>query len=191
MPFEFTRLEIPEVVLVTPKVFPDGRGFFMETYKYSDFSRFGIPERFVQDNVSRSTKGVLRGLHYQKDPKAQGKFVRCVRGAVFDVAVDIRRGSPAFGKWVAAELTEENRLMLYMPAGFAHGFVVTSDLAEIEYKCTEEYSAAEERGIRWDDPEICIEWPDKSPSLSDKDRKAPLLRDAEINFRYHQLKSKW
>jgi dTDP-4-dehydrorhamnose 3,5-epimerase len=184
MPFEFRRLEIPEVMLVEPRVFPDGRGFFMETYKYSDFSRFGIPERFVQDNVSRSAKGVLRGLHYQKDPRAQGKFVRCVRGAIFDVAVDIRRGSPAFGKWVAEELTEDNKLMLYVPAGFAHGFMVTSDLAEVEYKCTEEYSAADERGIRWDDPEIGIVWPDKDPSLSDKDVKAPLLRDADINFGY-------
>ena len=186
MPFEFERTWVPEVVVVKPKVFADGRGFFMETYKKSDFAQMGIDVDFVQDNHSKSVKGVLRGLHYQLEPKAQGKLVRCVRGRIFDVAVDIRRGSPTFGKWVGVELSEENKLMLWIPKGFAHGFLVLSEEAEVIYKVSgSEYSPEHDRSIRWNDPSIGIEWPlESEPILSEKDRNAPLLKDARINFRY-------
>ena len=177
MPFRFKRLEIPDVVLVEPVSFPDGRGFFMETYKHTDFAAFGIREYFVQDNHSSSAKGVLRGLHYQKEPMAQGKLIRCVQGAVFDVAVDIRRASPSFGRWISAELNAENRLMLYVPPGFAHGFMVLSEMAEIQYKCTREYSPQDERGIIWSDPDIGIPWPLSDPVLSAKDKLLPGLKD--------------
>ncbi len=180
MPFQFKNLEIPEVIVVEPKVLKDGRGFFMETYKHSDFSAAGIKEPFVQDNHSRSAKHVLRGLHYQRPPAEQGKLVRCSRGVIFDVAVDIRADSPTFRRWVGAELSEENSLMLYIPPDFAHGFVVLSDETEIIYKCTNEYSPADERGIIWNDPDINITWPVKEPVLSDKDAKNPPLRDADI-----------
>lgn len=179
MPFNFKRLAIPEVILVEPKVFPDGRGFFMESYKHSDFRSFGIGEHFVQDNHSMSSQGVLRGLHYQLNPNAQGKLVRCIRGAIFDVAVDIREGSPTFGRWVGVELSEENRYMLYIPPDFAHGFVVLSEMAEIIYKCTKEYSPENERGIIWNDPAIGIDWPVKEPILSGKDKSNPRLRATE------------
>jgi dTDP-4-dehydrorhamnose 3,5-epimerase len=177
MPFRFTRLEIPDIVLIEPVSFPDGRGFFMETYKYSDFAAFGIRENFVQDNHSFSAQGVLRGLHYQKEPMAQGKLIRCLQGAIFDVAVDIRRASPGFGRWIGAELSAENRHMLYVPPGFAHGFMVLSDMAEIQYKCTREYSPLHERGIIWNDADIGIEWPLADPVLSAKDKLLPGLKD--------------
>lgn len=179
MPFEFQRLEIPEVVLIRPRVFADERGFFMETFKLSDFERFGIKEHFVQDNHSSSIRGVLRGLHYQSEPRAQGKLVRCVRGRIFDVAVDLREGSPTFGRWVGVELSEENRDMLYVPAAFAHGFVVTSERAEVIYKCTEEYSPENDRGIIWNDPHLGIRWPVRNPLLSAKDMANPPFREAE------------
>jgi dTDP-4-dehydrorhamnose 3,5-epimerase len=179
MPFEFERLEIPDVVLVTPRVFPDDRGFFKELYKYSDFAAFGIKERFVQDNFSKSAKDVLRGLHYQMYPKAQGKLVSCQRGEIFDVAVDIRGGSETFGRWVSAVLTGENHKMLYIPPGFAHGFVVLSDTVEVMYKCTDEYSPEDDRGIIWNDPDINISWNVKTPLVSGKDGKLPRLKDAE------------
>ncbi len=184
MPFVFERLPIEGLVLVKPKVFVDDRGFFMEFYKRSDFASAGIDVDFVQDNHSRSTKGVLRGLHYQLEPKAQGKLVRCVRGRIFDVAVDVRRGSPTFGKWFGVELSEENHHMLWIPKGFAHGFLVLSSVAEVIYKVSgAEYAPEYERCIRWDDEEIGIDWPlDGEPILSKKDANAPLLRDAEINF---------
>ena len=186
MPFEFERLSIPEVILIKPRVFEDTRGFFMETYKKSDFARVGIDTDFVQDNHSGSVRGVVRGLHYQLEPAAQGKLVRCIRGRIFDVAVDIRRGSPSFGKWVGVELTEENRWMLWVPKGFAHGFMALSDWAEVIYKVSgAEYSPEHERSIRWNDPEINIAWPQIGEVfLSPKDREAPYLRDAEINFVY-------
>lgn len=184
MPFEFVNTAIPAVVLIKPKVFRDERGFFVETYKHSDFLKSGIPEHFVQDNHSKSAQGVLRGLHYQKNPMAQGKLVRCTRGIIFDVAVDIRRGSPTFAGWVGVELSEDSGDMVYVPPGFAHGFIVLSDTAEIMYKCTEEYSSVNERGIIWNDPEIGIRWPGIIPILSEKDAKLPLLKDAEINFAY-------
>ena len=178
MPFQFKNLEIPGIIVVDPLVLRDERGFFMETYKHSDFHAAGIKEHFVQDNHSRSSKHVLRGLHYQKGPAGQGKLVRCNRGKIFDVAVDIRKGSPTFKRWAGAELSEENSMMLYIPPGFAHGFVVLSDGAEIIYKCTVEYSPANERGIIWNDPDINITWPVKEPILSGRDRENPLLRDA-------------
>ena len=181
MPFEFKKLEIPDVILVEPKIFPDDRGFFLESYKASDFIKNGITEKFVQDNHSRSCKGVLRGLHYQLNPFAQGKLVRCLKGELFDVAVDIRKGSDTFGKWVGEYLSEENKKMLYIPAGFAHGFYTVSDIAEIFYKATAEYSFDSDRGILWNDPEIGINWNvDTDPLLSEKDLKQPLLKDAEV-----------
>ena len=188
MPFEFIRTEIPEVIIVKPRVFGDERGFFMETYKKSDFEKAGIDTDFVQDNHSKSVKGVLRGLHYQLEPKAQGKLVRCIRGKIFDVAVDIRRGSPTFGKWIGVELSEENKLMLWIPKGFAHGFLTLSEEAEIVYKVSgAEYSPEDDRNIRWNDPDIGIEWPlEGEPILSEKDKTAPSLKDAEVNFVYEE-----
>ena len=177
MPFEFRELEIPGVFLVEPKVFGDERGFFMETYKMSDFVAAGIVESFVQDNHSRSTRGVLRGLHYQNPPFAQGKLVRVVRGEVFDVAVDIRRGSPTWGKWVGVVLSEENKKSLYIPAGFAHGFCVLSEVADVVYKTTDVYCAESEAGIIWNDAELKIEWPVERPVLSEKDAAFPALRE--------------
>ncbi len=183
MPFEFEKLEIQDVVLIKPKVFSDERGFFLESYKKSDFVRNGIDKDFVQDNHSRSVKGVLRGLHYQLPPKAQGKLVRCIRGKIFDVAVDIRKNSPTFGKWVGVILSEENKYMLYVPEGFAHGFLTLSDTAEVLYKTTSEYAPELDRGIIWNDPRINIDWPlddIENILLSDKDKNLPLLKDAEI-----------
>ena len=184
MPFEFIKTDIPEVVLVKPKIFGDVRGFFMETYKKSDFEKMGIDTDFVQDNHSKSVKWVLRGLHYQLKPKAQGKLIRCIKGNIFDVAVDIRKGSPTFGRWVGYELSEENKLMLWIPKGFAHGFLTLSDEAEIMYKVSgAEYSPEYDRSIRWNDPEIGIDWAlEGKPILSDKDKSAPLLKDVDINF---------
>jgi dTDP-4-dehydrorhamnose 3,5-epimerase len=184
MSFHFKRLEIPEVVLVEPAIFEDTRGIFMETYKYSEFVRANIKARFVQDNFSRSSGGVLRGLHYQKEPEAQGKLVQCINGKIFDVAVDIRKGSPTFSRWVSAELSGETGLMLYVPPGFAHGFLVLSDSAEVMYKCTREYSHGNDRGVIWNDPDIGIKWPVSNPSLSEKDGRHPLLKDADNNFEY-------
>lgn len=186
MPFIFQHLEISEIILIEPSRFEDNRGFFMETYKYSDFVRNGIREHFVQDNSSRSLKNVLRGLHYQRNPHAQGKLVHCVRGTIFDVAVDIRKGSPTFMRWVSAELSEDNNRMLYIPAGFAHGFLVMSDTADVIYKCTKEYSPSDDRGIRWNDPDIHVSWPVRDPVLSEKDRGLPLLRDSDNNFEYRK-----
>ena len=169
MPLEFKKLDIPEVILIKPKVFSDSRGFFAETYKYSEFRQNGIPQIFVQNNHSKSSKGVLRGLHYQKNPKVQAKLVKCIRGEIFDVAIDIRKGSPSFGKWVGVILSEDNKEMLFIPEGFAHGFLVLSDDAEIIYSVTEEYSPENDRGIRWDDPEIGINWQIDNFIISEKD----------------------
>jgi len=178
MPFKFTRLDIPEVVLIDPEVHLDERGFFMESYKYSEFAAFGIKEHFVQDNHSRSTKGVLRGLHYQGPPEAQGKLVRVVVGEIFDVAVDLREGSPTYRKWIGERLSAKNKRMLYIPPGFAHGFCVLSEVAEVIYKTTEEYAPEYDAGIRWNDPEIGIHWPIEHPILSAKDAALPTLREA-------------
>lgn len=182
MPFTFKTLSLHGLVLITPAVFADARGVFGELYKHSEFSRAGMHEYFVQDNYSKSSQHVLRGLHYQKDPMAQGKLVRCIKGMVFDVAVDIRKGSHTYGKWVGIELSDENNQMLYIPPAFAHGFLVLSEVAEIIYKCTEEYSPEHERGIIWNDPVIDIDWPVRNPVLSEKDKSLPLLNDADINF---------
>ncbi|HUJ12439.1 MAG TPA: dTDP-4-dehydrorhamnose 3,5-epimerase [Thermoanaerobaculia bacterium] len=174
-----TETSLPGVLVIEPKVLADERGFFMETYHSARFRAFGIGAEFVQDNHSRSVRGVLRGLHYQ-EPNPQGKLVRCTRGSLFDVAVDIRIGSPHFGKWFGVELSEENKKMLWVPAGFAHGFCATSDVADLVYKCTSLYDAASDRSILWSDPEIAIEWPISNPKLSPKDAAAPRLKDATL-----------
>lgn len=184
MAFQFTKLSIPDVLLVEGSSFGDERGFFMEIYKYSDFQKAGIIEPFTQDNYSRSAKNVLRGLHYQANPRAQGKLVRAIRGKVFDVAVDIRRGSPTFGKWVAEELSEQNKKALWIPVGFAHGFVALEDNTELYYKVTDEYAPETDRGILWDDPVIGIQWPAKDPALSPKDVALPILSKAIDLFTY-------
>ena len=184
MPFTFKSLDIAEVILIEPKVFEDGRGFFMETYKMPDFVASGIKGPFVQDNLSRSTRGVLRGLHYQTPPFEQGKLVRAARGEIFDVAVDIRRGSPTYGKWVSAILSEEKKNMLYIPEGFAHGFCVLSEIAEVAYKSTNIYSPRSEAGIIYNDADLNIEWPLEEPILSSKDKKWPTLKEADIKSYY-------
>jgi len=183
---KFVKLEIPDVIVVEPDIFGDARGFFFETYKKNDFAGNGINVDFVQDNMSSSTKNVLRGLHYQLDPKAQGKLVRVVVGEVFDVAVDIREGSPYFGKWVGHKLSAENGKSMYVPPGFAHGFCVLSDLAVFHYKCTNYYSKENERGLLWNDSGIGIEWTvsENEVILSDKDKNAVGLSDIETNFIY-------
>ena len=161
---------LPGVKLIAPEVHEDHRGFFMESYNRRRFAELGVTDEFVQDNHSRSVRGVLRGLHYQLG-RPQAKLVRATRGRVFDVVVDIRRGSPTFGRWAGAELSEENQLQFYAPIGFAHGFLVLSETAEFQYKCSDFYSAADERGLPWDDPEIAIEWPlaGLEPNLSERD----------------------
>lgn len=184
MPFSFKRLEIPDVVLIEPKVFRDDRGFFMESYKRSEFVDFGIDEMFVQDNHSRSRRGVLRGLHYQNPPRAQAKLVRVIDGEIFDVAVDIRKGSPTYGRWVGVYLSDENMRMLYIPVGFAHGFLALSDVAEVLYKTSDEYSPEHEAGIVWNDPEVGIDWPVEEPVLSPRDCRWPGLRGAVNAFVY-------
>ena len=177
----FTRLEIPDVVLIEPKVFGDDRGFFYESFNRKVFAQgTGVDPDFVQDNHSRSSRGVLRGLHYQIQ-QAQGKLVRVVQGRVFDVAVDLRRTAPTFGKWVGVELSGENKHMLWVPPGFAHGFVTLSDTAEFLYKTTDYYAPAHERSLLWSDPQIGIRWPiDFEPVLAKKDAAGLLLRDAEV-----------
>jgi dTDP-4-dehydrorhamnose 3,5-epimerase len=170
---------LPGVLIIEPKMFGDQRGFFMELFQAQRYRDAGIASPFVQDNFSRSVKGTLRGLHFQK-PKAQGKLVQVFAGAVFDVAVDVRRGSPTFGKWFGTELSAENRRQLWVPAGFAHGFCVLSDSADFHYKCTELYAPEAERSISWNDPALGIDWPIVEPRLSAKDAAAPLLADAPI-----------
>ena len=179
MPFDFKKQIIPEIILIKLDVFTDERGYFMEIYKHSDFAKAGIVEYFVQDNRSKSSQFVLRGLHYQKNPKAQGKLVYCSKGKIFDVAVDIRKGSPTYAQWVAIELSEDNDSVLYIPPGFAHGFLALSKEAEVVYKCTEEYSPDNDRGILWNDPDIGINWPVNDPIISQKDKRLPVLRSAQ------------
>ena len=171
------------VLLIEPALFADDRGTFMETYHAARFREAGIDAEFVQDNQSRSFRGVLRGLHFQ-EPNAQGKLVRCSRGALFDVAVDIRVGSPQFGRWYGVELSDENRLMLWVPPGFAHGFCALSDVADLTYKCTALYDSASDRVIAWNDPDLGIEWPVANPILSPKDAAAPRLKEAAVLPRY-------
>ncbi len=183
MPFSFTRLKIPSVILVEPRVFNDNRGFFLELYKSSDFAP-KISMNFVQLNHSRSIKNVLRGLHYQKQPAAQAKLVTVIRGEVFDVAVDIRRGSSTYKHWVGAKLSADNHHLLYIPPGFAHGFCVLSDVVDVLYYVSVEYSPEHERGILWSDTEIGVEWPVTMPEVSVKDASLPLLKDADNNFTF-------
>ncbi|HTO52457.1 MAG TPA: dTDP-4-dehydrorhamnose 3,5-epimerase [Myxococcota bacterium] len=178
----FEPLAIPEVIRVEPRVFRDARGFFLESYHEAKFAEGGLPERFVQDNHSRSARGTLRGLHMQRQ-FAQGKLVRCVVGEVFDVAVDARPGSRTFGQWVGETLSAENFRQLWVPPGFLHGFCVTSESAEIQYKCTELYHPEDELGVVWDDPDLGIRWPIASPLLSSKDAALPRLRDVEARLR--------
>lgn len=179
---KITPTALPEVLLVEPKVFGDARGFFFESFSQRLFDEaVGEPVVFVQDNHSRSARGVLRGLHFQRPPHAQGKLVRCSAGRVWDVAVDVRRSSPRFGQWVGAELSADNHHQLWIPPGFAHGFVVLSETADFLYKTTDYYAPASEGAVRWDDPALAIAWPDlgMSPLLSGKDAAAPLLRDVD------------
>lgn len=189
MSFRFEPLHIPDIVVVTPKYFRDERGGFSEVFKRSDFTAAGInlaagegSEAWQQINWSTSTKHVLRGMHYQLNPHAQGKLVSVITGEIYDAVIDIRRQSPTFGQWAATKLRASERQMLWVPAGFAHGFCVVSDAAEVMYFCTTEYSPENERGIIWNDPAVGIEWPTDQPILSEKDTKYPLFQDAEANF---------
>ena len=184
MQFTFTKSKIPNVVLIEPRLFPDDRGYFFESFKESAFASNGITTKFVQDNFSHSVKGVLRGLHYQKNPKVQAKLVTVLRGEIFDVAIDIRKNSPTFGQWIGEILSDENHKSLYIPEGFAHGFCVLSAEADVIYKVNNEYSPENERGILWNDPQIDIMWPIDTPLLHEKDSTLPLLKDADIDFVY-------
>ncbi len=173
-----TPLAIPDVLLIEPKVFGDHRGFFMETWNQRAFADAGVDRTWVQDNSSRSARGVLRGLHYQIG-RAQAKLVRCPLGEVFDVAVDIRRGSPTFGRWVGERLSAENKRAMFVPEGFAHGFLVLSEFAEFSYKCSDFYTPSAERGVRWDDPATGIVWPEvgAAPTLAGRDAAFAVLKD--------------
>ncbi len=180
----FIPTDIADVILIEPDVFGDERGFFMETWHQHKFAEAGIDATFVQDNHSRSARGILRGLHFQ-NPQPQGKLVRVIQGEVFDVAVDLRRGSPTFGQWVGEYLSAENKRMLWVPEGFAHGFYVTSEVADFVYKCTDFYAPQHEHSLRWDDPDLAISWPlvdGHPPRLSAKDAQAPGLRELEGLF---------
>lgn len=176
---KITPTELPEVLIIDPKVHGDSRGFFYESFQAQRYAEVGIQGPFVQDNLSRSVRGTLRGLHFQ-EPKAQGKLIQVLRGVVWDVAVDVRRGSPRFGRWVALELSESTPRQLWIPPGFAHGFCVLSDSADFFYKCTELYAPEAERAIAWNDPSLGIPWPLTEPLLSAKDRAAPLLAEAPV-----------
>jgi dTDP-4-dehydrorhamnose 3,5-epimerase len=173
MPFIFERLAIPEVVLIKPRVFGDSRGFFMETYKRSEFAAAGIHDTFVQENHSSSERGVLRGLHYQRSPHAQAKLVRVLSGTVFDVVVDLRSDSPTSRRWVGVTLSGEDRASIYVPHWCAHGFCVLSDRAEVAYHASTEYAPQHEAGILWNDPVVAIDWPIKDPLVSERDRRWP------------------
>ncbi|MDD3517595.1 MAG: dTDP-4-dehydrorhamnose 3,5-epimerase [Chromatiales bacterium] len=179
---QFLPTEIPEVIIVEPRVFSDERGFFMETWERRKYAAGGIDVDFVQDNHSASVQGTLRGLHYQVQ-QAQGKLVRAIEGEIFDVAVDLRRSSPTFGRWVGARLSADNRRQLWVPPGFAHGFFVTSETAQVLYKCTDYYAPQHERSLRWDDPDLGIDWPlvdGIEVLLSPKDAAGLSLREADV-----------
>lgn len=177
MPVTFKSTSIPNVTVCEMHPFADDRGFFVETYHHAKYAEAGITQRFVQDNYSHSRQGVLRGLHYQL-PRAQAKLVSCIQGTVFDVAVDIRQGSPTFSKWVGTILSAENRRQLFIPEGVAHGFCVLSDTADVVYKCTDFYQPGDDHGILWSDPAVDIDWPVRHPILSDKDQALPTIADA-------------
>lgn len=177
--------DIKDVIIIEPKVFGDKRGWFTETYSKEKFKDLGVDIDFIQDNHSFSSeKGTLRGLHFQLNPKSQSKLVRCTRGSMLDIVVDLRFGSPTYKKWIAVELTEENKKQLLIPKGFAHGFVTLTENVEVQYKVDEYYSPENDRSIRYDDPEIGIDWEVTNPILSDKDLNAPLLKDSDVNFNY-------
>ncbi len=187
MNFEFEAQAIADVILVKPRVFTDARGYFLESYKDEDFKANGITVDFMQDNRSRSSKGTLRGLHYQLAPYAQAKLVSVARGEVLDIAVDIRKGSPTYGQWVGAVLSDENQHQLYVPEGFAHAFYVRSDVADVTYKVNSPYLPSHDSGIRWNDPTIGIDWQlttGEAPLLSDKDKQLAFLEEAKNNFEY-------
>lgn len=177
MPFEFRKLEIPDIILILPRVFEDERGFFMEVYKKEDFKKIGINTEFIQENHSKSRFGVIRGLHFQRKPYEQAKLIRCVRGIIYDVIVDIRPNSSTFGKWISIILSEYNKYILYVPRGFAHGFAVLSDYAEVVYLVDNKYMPEYECGIIWNDKDLKINWPIDNPILSEKDKKWPTLRE--------------
>lgn len=177
MGFIFHKTELADVIIVEPKIFGDSRGFFLETYKASEFAANGIKINFFQDNHSKSSKGVIRGLHFQHFPKPQAKLVRCLHGKIFDVAVDLRPESKNFGKWFGVELSEENKKMLYIPEGFAHGFSVLSDEAEVLYKASNEYAPEYDAGVRWNDEELNINWHVENPLVSDKDKILPTFNE--------------
>ena len=180
MPFEFVPQALDGVILVRPRVFDDPRGYFLESYKRSEFEAAGIDDDFRQDNVSVSTRGVLRGIHYQLPPHAQGKLVGVARGEVWDVCVDLRRDSPTFGEWCGVSLKDHEHTLLYVPPGFGHGFVVLSETAWFVYKCTREYAPGAERGIRWDDPDLAIDWPLSDVTVSEKDAALGAFSEAEV-----------
>jgi dTDP-4-dehydrorhamnose 3,5-epimerase len=184
MAFQFRETGLPGLLLIEPKVFADDRGFFMETYKQSEFAAHGIADTFVQCNQSRSARGTLRGLHFQTSPQAQAKLVRALSGEIFDVVVDMREGSLARGKWHGVFLSSENKSMLYVPAGFAHGFCVTSEFADVSYMTSAEYAPELEGGIVWNDPDLKIDWPVSDPQLSNRDRGWPRLKDVDSGFRF-------
>ena len=175
---QVTATKLPEVKLISPDVFHDHRGFFIETFQCDRYATKGIGHRFVQDNLSFSKRGILRGMHLQY-PHPQGKLVYVLQGEVFDVAVDVRVGSPTFGQWVGEVISAENKRQLWVPEGFAHGFCVTSETALFVYKCTDFYNRATEISLRWDDPDVGIDWPISNPELADKDAQAPCLRDID------------
>ena len=180
MPSTFQPTDLPAVILIEPRAFLDDRGFFLESYKASEFAAAGIADPFVQDNHSYSNRGVVRGIHYQLPPHAQGKLVQVIAGAALDVAVDLRRSSPTFGAYVAYELSGENHRMLYIPPGFGHAFLALQDGTHFVYKCTAEYHKESEAGVRWDDEEIGISWPKMTILVSDKDQVLPDLTEAEV-----------
>jgi len=184
MPIAFTATEIEAVREVHAGVFEDDRGFFMEAYNAATWTEAGFPDTFVQDNVSTSKRGTVRGLHYQIEPHGMGKLVRVMQGAIVDVAVDIRQGSPSFGKWVARRLDAKNKLALWVPNGFAHGFAALEDDTMVWYKCTNTHAPESERAIRYNDPAIGIDWGIEPSIISEKDAAAPLLAEAEYNFAY-------
>ena len=185
MNFIFKKLTIPEVILIEPKIFSDERGFFFENFKEVDFFSNGIT-KLIQDNISHSTYGVIRGLHYQKNPKSQAKLVTAINGKIFDVVVDIRKNSPTYGKWVGEILSNENHRSIYVPEGFAHGFSVLSEVADVFYKVSNDYSQENESGIIWNDPVINIPWSIEQPIISEKDNLLPLLKNIDANFTYNE-----
>ncbi|MCF8232862.1 MAG: dTDP-4-dehydrorhamnose 3,5-epimerase [Bacteroidales bacterium] len=179
---EVVKTNIPDVLIIKPKVFEDDRGYFFESYNKEKFLQHGLDQNFVQDNESKSVKNVVRGLHFQKPPFAQGKLVRVMSGSVLDVAVDIRRNSPTYGHWTSVVLTEGNKWMYWVPPGFAHGFATLEDDTVFFYKCTNVYNKGSEGSIRWNDPDLGIDWKLDNPILSEKDKQAPLFRDFESPF---------